>query len=322
MGRFILVRLLQMIPLVFGVTLLTFAIINLVPGSPLADLEFNPRARPEDRERIAENLGLNKPMHERYVTWVGNVLQGDLGLSLQNFIPVRDRIFAVMPNTLLLTLSSTIFALAISIPLGIYSAVKRNSIFDNFTTIGSMAAFAMPSFWLAFLLLLLFGVKIREWGLPGLPISGAYDLRGGGGFWDRAEHLILPTISLGLVQLAGWTRYIRGSMLEVIRLDFIRTAESKGLRNRAVLFGHAFRNALLPLVTLVGLSLPDLFGGAFVVETIFAWNGMGRLAVNAAQQNDYTLVMGITLMFAVLVLISNLIADVLYAILDPRIRFG
>jgi len=322
MGRFILVRLLQMIPLIFGITLLTFAIINLVPGSPLADLEFNPRARPEDRERIAENLGLNEPMHERYITWVGNLVQGDLGLSLQNFVPVRDRIFAVMPNTLLLTLCSTIFALVISIPLGIYSAVRRNSIFDNFTTVGSMAAFAMPSFWLAFLLLLLFGVKIREWGLPGLPTSGTYDLRGGGGFWDRAEHLILPTISLGLVQLAGWTRYIRGSMLEVIRLDYIRTAESKGLRNRAVLFGHAFRNALLPLVTLVGLSLPDLFGGAFVVETIFAWNGMGRLAVDAARQNDYTLVMGLTLMFAVLTLVSNLIADVMYAVLDPRIRFG
>jgi peptide/nickel transport system permease protein len=322
MGRFILFRLLQMIPLIFGVTLLTFAIINLVPGSPIADLEFNPRARPEDRARIAENLGLNEPMHERYVTWLSNLLRGDLGLSLQNFIPVRDRIFEVMPNTLLLTLSSTVFALVISIPLGIYSAVKRNSILDNFTTIGSMAAYAMPSFWLAFLLLLLFGVKAREWGLPGLPTSGSYDLRGGGGFWDRAEHLILPTVSLGLVQLAGWTRYIRGSMLEVVRLDYIRTAEAKGLRNRAVLFGHAFRNALLPLVTLVGLSLPDLFGGAFIVETIFAWNGMGRLAVDAARQNDYTLVMGLTLMFAVLVLISNLIADVMYAVLDPRIRYG
>lgn len=322
MGRFILVRILQMIPLVFGVTLLTFAIINLVPGSPIADLEFNPRARPEDRERISENLGLNEPMHERYVIWASNVVQGDLGLSLQNFIPVRDRIFDVMPNTLILTLSSTIFALAISIPAGIYSAVKRNSIFDNFTTIFSMAAFAMPSFWLAFLLLILFGVKFREWGLYGMPTSGVYDLRGGGGFFDRFEHLILPTLALGLVQLAAWTRYIRGSMLEVIRLDYIRTAEAKGLRNRAVLFGHAFRNALLPLVTLVGLSLPDLFGGAFIVETIFAWNGMGRLAVDAARQNDYTLVMGLTLMFAVLTLVSNLIADVLYAVMDPRIRYG
>lgn len=322
MGRFILVRLLQMIPLVFGITLLTFAIINLVPGSPVADLEFNPRVRPEDRERIAENLGLNEPMHERYLIWVGNVLQGDLGLSLQNYIPVRDRIFEVMPNTLLLTVSATIFALVISIPAGIYSAVRRNSLFDNSTTIFSMAAFAMPSFWLAFLLLILFAVKFREWGLPGFPTSGVYDLRGGGGVLDRVEHLVLPTVALGLVQLAGWTRYIRGSMLEVIRLDYIRTAEAKGLRDRAVLFGHAFRNALLPLVTLVGLSLPELFGGAFIVETIFAWNGMGRLAVDAARQNDYTMVMGLTLMFAVLTLVSNLVADVLYAVLDPRIRYS
>jgi peptide/nickel transport system permease protein len=212
--------------------------------------------------------------------------------------------------------------LVISIPLGIYSAVKRNSWFDNAVTVGSVAAFAVPSFWLAFLLIILFAVKFQQWGLPSLPVTGMYDARGGGGLLDRLEHLILPTIALGLVQLAAWTRYIRGSMLEVIRQDFIRTASAKGLKERAILYGHAFRNALLPLVTLVGLSLPDLFGGAFIIEKIFAWNGMGRLTVDAAQQNDYTLIMGTTMMFAVLVLVSNLIADVFYAVLDPRIRYG
>lgn len=322
MGRLILSRLVQMVPLLFGITFLTFAIVNFVPGSPLSDLEFNPKSRPEDRERIANNLGLNEPVYERYFTWLGNLLQGDLGISLINFTPVRDRILNVMPNTLLLTTASTFFALAVSIPLGVYSAVKRNSIFDNLTTILSMAAYAIPSFWLAFLLLLLFGVKFREWGLPPLPTAGTYDLRGGGDLIDRAQHLILPAVSLGLVQLAGWTRYIRGSMLEVIRLDYVRTAEAKGLRNRAVIYGHAFRNALLPLVTLVGLSLPDLFGGAFVVETIFAWNGMGRLAFNAAVQNDYTLLMGTILLFSILTLLANLLADIAYAVLDPRIRYG
>jgi peptide/nickel transport system permease protein len=322
MGRFVLGRLIQMVPLVLGITILTFAIINLVPGSPVADLEFNPRVRQADRDRITENLGLNEPMHVRYFIWLGNVLQGDLGLSLKNFVPVRDLILDVLPNTLLLTVSSTLFALVISIPLGVYSAVKRNSIFDQAVTVGSMAAFAMPSFWLAFLLLLLFAVKFREWGLPPLPTGGAYDLRGGGDLVDRLQHLILPTVSLGLVQLAGWTRYIRGSMLEVIRLDYIRTAEAKGLKNRVVLYRHAFRNAILPLVTLVGLSLPDLFGGAFIVESVFAWNGMGRLAIDAARDSDYTVVMGVTLMFAVLTLVGNLVADVTYAIVDPRIKYS
>ncbi len=322
MGRFIIARLLQMIPLLLGVSFLTFGIINLVPGSPIADLEFNPRARPQDIERIQESLGLNNPWYERYFIWLGNVLQGDLGISMVNYTPVWDRMVAVLPNTLLLTVSATIFALVIAIPLGVYSAVRRNSWFDNSVTIGSVAAFAMPSFWLAFLLLLLFASKFREWGLPALPSTGMYDRRGGGDLIDRFQHLILPCISLGLVQLASWTRYIRGSMLEVIRQDYVRTAQAKGLRDRVVLYGHAFRNAILPLVTLVGLSLPDLFGGAFIVETIFAWNGMGRLAVQAAQTNDYTLVMGTVIFFAALTMIGNLLADVLYGLLDPRIRFN
>jgi peptide/nickel transport system permease protein len=323
MGRFILSRLLQMIPLLLGISFLVFAIVNLVPGSPMDDLEFNPKVKPADQEQIKENLGLNDPWYTRYFIWLSDAVQGDLGRSLVNATPVLDRIKTVMPNTLILTISATIFALVISIPLGIYSAVKRNSWFDNSVTIGTVAAFAMPSFWLAFLLIILFAVRFQQWGLPSLPVTGMYDHRsGGGGFFDRIEHLILPTIALGLAQLAAWTRYIRGSMLEVIRQDYVRTAQAKGLKSRGILYGHAFRNALLPLVTLVGLSLPDLFGGAFIVEVIFAWNGMGRLIVDGARQNDYTVIMGTTMMLAVLVLLSNLLADVLYAVLDPRIRYS
>ncbi|MCC6314397.1 MAG: ABC transporter permease [Thermomicrobiales bacterium] len=321
MGRFILHRLIQMIPLVIGITFLTFAIVNLVPGSPVDRIAFNPRARPEDVARIKENLGLDRPWPERYANWLGDLLHGDLGLSLINYTPVRDRILGVLPNTLVLTTTSLVLALVISVPVGLQAAVRRNSVFDYAVNVITTVLFAMPTFWFGLLLILLFAVKFNEWGLPSLPVGGIYNLRGDTGFLDRVQHLILPAIALAGVQLAAWTRYIRSSTLEVIRLDYIRTAEAKGLRDRTVLYGHAFRNALLPLVTLVGLTLPELFGGALLIETIFAWNGIGRLAYDAALSSDYTLIMGTVLMFSVLTLLANLLADVAYALLDPRIRY-
>jgi len=321
MVTFILRRLVQMVPLLIGITFLTYALVNLIPGSPVSRYEFNPRARPEDVARIKENLGLDEPWHVRYFHWLGDAVQGDLGLSLINYTPVTDRILAVLPNTLLLTVSSLIFAIGLAIPVGMYAAVKRNSVFDYVTNILTTILFAMPTFWLGLLMIILFAVKFFEWGLPALPVGGTKNLRGDSGIGDRLQHLILPSIALGAVQLASWTRYIRASVLEVIRLDFVRTAEAKGLKERAVLFRHAFRNALLPLVTLIGLTLPDLFGGALVIEQIFAWNGIGRLTFDAAQNSDYTLIMGTVLMFSVLVLVGNLLADLAYAFLDPRIRY-
>jgi peptide/nickel transport system permease protein len=320
MSRYILRRLIQVIPLLFGITFLTYAIVNAA-GDPLAEIELNPRMSAEDVKQIQENLGLNDPWYTRYFIWVGNVLQGDLGLSLINSTPVRDRILNVLPNTLLLTGTAFAIALLVAIPLGVYSAVRRNSLFDNATTIGSVAVFAVPTFWLGLLLIILFSVKFREWGLPYLPVGGMRELRGESGLLDRIQHLILPAMTLALVQVAIWTRYIRSSMLEVIRQDFVRTAEAKGLREKVVIFRHAFRNALLPLVTLLGLSVPDLLAGSIFVEQIFAWNGMGRLTIDAVNDSDYTLIMGITLMFAFLTIIGNLLADVFYAVLDPRIRY-
>jgi len=179
----------------------------------------------------------------------------------------------------------------------------------------------LAAFWLALLLILLFATQFPAWGLPGLPVNGMRDLRGDSGLFDRLEHMVLPVASLALVQIAGWTRFIRSSMLETIRQDFVRTAYAKGLPRRIVLYVHAFRNALLPLVTLVGLAIPELFGGAYLIEQIFAWNGAGRLTFQAAQSNDYPLIMGATLMFAVLTMVGNLLADILYAVLDPRIRY-
>jgi peptide/nickel transport system permease protein len=178
----------------------------------------------------------------------------------------------------------------------------------------------MPTFWLALLLVILFSIRFKEWGLPSLPVGGMTDPRGDGGFGDRVVHLILPCLSLALLQIGSWSAYIRSSMLETLQQDYVRTARAKGLGQKAVLYVHAFRNAFLPLVTLVGLSLPDLFGGAVIIESIFAWNGIGRLTIEAVNRRDYTLIMGTTLMFAVLTLVANLLADVMYAILDPRIR--
>ncbi len=321
MFQFISRRLLQMIPLLVGITFIVYALVNLVPGSPMDQYAFNPRTRPEDVARIRENLGLDEPWHTRYFQWLGDAVQGDLGLSLINYTPVTDRILGVLPNTLLLTGSALLFALVIAIPLGLYAAVKRNSPFDYIVNLVTTVLFAVPTFWLGLMLIIVFAVKFNDWGLPSLPVAGTQSLRGDSGLLDRIQHLILPAVALGAVQLAGWSRYIRSQVLEVIRLDFVRTAEAKGLRERVVLFRHAFRNALLPLVTLVGLTLPELFGGALLIEQIFAWNGVGRLAFDAALSSDYTLIMGTVLMFSILTLVANLLSDVAYALLDPRIRY-
>jgi peptide/nickel transport system permease protein len=320
MTAFIIQRLLISIPLLLGITFVTFVIVN-AQGNPVADLQRNPRFRPADIERIRENLGLNEPLTVRYFKWVSNLARGDLGISLSNATPVKDRILAVLPNTVLLAGVSLLVSLLLSIPLGVYSATKRGSWFDNSVTVVSVAAFAMPSFWLALLLILLFASQFREWGLPSLPVSGMYNVRGGGGFLDRVEHLIMPVVALSIGDLAVWTRYIRSQMLEVIQQDYVRTARAKGLAANAVVYGHALRNALLPLVTLVTLSLPGIVGGAFIVETVFAWPGLGRLTVEAARKSDYTLILGTVLMISFLTLLANLLADIVYAALDPRIRY-
>jgi peptide/nickel transport system permease protein len=321
MAAYIVRRLLLMIPLLLGVTFITFALVNLLPGSPISDLALNPRLRPADVERIERTLGLDRPWPARYVTWLGNLVRGDLGVSLFNATPVRDRILAVMPNTLLLTASALALALALSVPLGIYAAARQDTWFDRVAQVGSVAAFVTPSVWLGLLLVIVFSLKFREWGLPALPTGGMRDLRGDGGLLDRVEHLILPAVSLALAQIGFWASYVRSTMLEVLRQDYVRTARAKGLRDRAVLYRHAARNAIFPLVTLVGLALPSLFGGAVLVESIFAWNGVGLLTIQAVTQRDYTLVMGTTLMLAFLTMVANLIADIVYAVIDPRIRY-
>lgn len=311
-----------MIPLVLGITVITFALANLVPGSPVADLEFSPGTRPEDVQRIRQNLGLDQPVHIRYVQWLSNIARGDLGVSLRTFRPVRDSIFDRLPNTLLLTGSALVVSLAFSIPVGVYAAMRRNSWFDQFSTVAAVAGVAVPNFWLGLLMILLFSVLFREWGLPALPSGGAVT-RGaeGGGVVDRMVHLIMPVIVLAFVQTAAWTRYLRSQMIEVLRQDYMRSAEAKGLRERIVIARHGLRNAVLPLVTLMALDIPSLFSGALVVEVVFSYPGLGRFIFDATTQRDYTVVMGVVLFISVLTILANLLADIVYGLLDPRIRY-
>lgn len=320
MTRYIVRRLLGLIPLLIGISFLVFALMNMVPGSPTSQFEFNPSIKPADIERIKEHLGLNDPWYQRYFIWLGNALRGDLGISFLNAQSVWDTISSAMPNTLALSIPSIFIAILFSIPVGVLGAIKRNSLFDRVTTIFATIFYSTPTIWLGMMLIIIFGVQFQKWGLPYLPVAGTHNLRGGGDFWDRVVHLILPVATLSLVSLAGWTRYVRAQMLETINQDFVRTANAKGLTYRRVIMGHTFKNAMLPLVTLVGLSIPDIFGGSLIVENVFGYRGMGQVTVFSLQNSDYSVAMACVMFYAILTVFGNLIADVLYGVLDPRVR--
>lgn len=321
MTRYLVRRLLGMIPLLLGISFLVFALLNLVPGSPTDQFEFNPNIKPADLERIRQNLGLDAPWYQRYFIWLGDALRGDLGISFRNYVPVTTTLKSVLPNTLVLSLSALLISIAFAIPVGVLAAVKRNSVFDRVTNIFATAFYSMPSIWLGMLLIILFAVKFQQWGLPSMPVSGVMDLRGGGDLWDRFVHLVMPAMTLALVSLAGWTRYIRSQMLEVIRQDYMRTADAKGLTKSVAIYRHAFKNAVLPLVTLVGLDIPSLFGGALIVENVFGYRGVGQVLIESLRSNDYSVAMACVMMLAFLTVIGNLIADILYGVLDPRVRY-
>jgi len=301
MRKFIVKRLLQLTPLLIGVSLISFFVMHLAPGDPTA-LFTDPNIDPADLARIRANWGLDKPVIVQYFYWLGNVLRGDFGTSYMTGRPVLTEILERLPATLLLMATTYFFTILIAIPLGVFSAVKKNKWQDNLITVLSFAGMATPTFWLGLMLMLLFAVKL-DW----LPALG---------------NLTLPVITMVIGSLAGLTRYQRAAMLEVLNQDYIRTARAKGLPERVVIFKHALRNALIPIVTILGLSLPSLFGGAFIIETIFAWPGMGRLGVSAIFQRNYPLIMGIVMFSAVLIILANLLADIGYAIVDPRIRYG
>ncbi len=315
-------RLLMMIPLLLGITLISFVVIHLAPGEP-TDLQtqMNPQAGSDLQERLRVQYGLDQPLYVQYFNWLSRLVQLDFGESFAtDRRPVFDKVIERLPITILLNVLSILLILVVSIPLGIISAVRRNSAFDRSTTLLVFAGFAMPSFWLALLLMDWLGVRLGVLPISGLKSLGYEYLSFGGQILDRISHLVLPVFISAIGGLAGFSRYMRSNMLEVVRQDYILTARAKGLSERVVIYKHALRNALLPVITILGLSVPGLIGGSVIFETIFAIPGMGKLFYDAVMMRDYPLIMGILVMGAVLTLFGNLLADISYALADPRIR--
>jgi peptide/nickel transport system permease protein len=313
-------RILWAVPLVWGLCTVTFFIIHLAPGDPLA-LYANPEISPEAVELIRKNYGLDQPVHLQYFKWLWSFLKGDFGVSFSAFRPVKDILLETIPNTLQLTFLALLFDFLIGIFLGTISAIKRNSLTDYGLTLGSLCVYSIPSFWLGLMLILIFSYLLG-W----LPASQMQSLHAGGfGFvrtvGDRLLHLVMPVFVLGIAAAAGTARYMRASMLEVLNQDYIRTARAKGLSEAAVILRHAMKNALIPVVTLMGLYLPFLLGGSVVVEYIFGWPGMGRLSVSAIFSRDYPVILATNFIYACLVVLGNLLSDILYAVIDPRISY-
>ncbi|HEX2203565.1 MAG TPA: ABC transporter permease [Longimicrobium sp.] len=325
MISYLLRRILGAIPLLLGILTIIFFIIHLAPGDPMARF-FNPNVSPEVIEQMRRNLGLDQPIHVQYVKWLWSFIRGDFGYSFGQMRPINEILPEVLWNTIQLTMISMVVIFAVGMLIGIVQAVRQYSIADNVLTFLALFFYSMPSFWFALMLILLFSLKANQAGWPiQFPASGmtsvGYEFLGTGAkITDRIMHLALPAIALGIGSAAGVARYMRGSMLEVIHQDFIRTARAKGLSERTVVFKHALRNALIPIITLLGLYLPFLLSGAVLVETIFGWPGMGRAIVDAILQRDYPMVMATSFVIAALVVAGNLLSDVLYAVVDPRIR--
>ena len=327
MTLFLLRRLFQAVPLILGIATLVFFLLSLAPGDAVSFL-VSPNITPEALEQIRRNMGLDQPVHIRYLRWMGSMLTGDFGISLSRNEPVLDIILEILPNTLVLSLAAIVVAFAGGILIGVFQAVRQNRFADSALSVVGLFFYSMPSFWLALMLILVFSLGARNlWGWPiWFPASGMTSVEypfmsPGEQLRDRLAHLVLPALSLALVLAAGVARYMRASMLEVIRQDYVRTARSKGLSEFRVIARHALPNGLIPIVTLLGLYLPTFFSGAVLIETVFAWPGMGRLVVDAIFQRDYPVVMAGTFIFAVMVVAGNLIADMLYALVDPRIRY-
>lgn len=314
-------RLLLMIPIIFGITLITFTVIHLAPGNPVeVQTEMSLKASAQARENLKKLYGLDKPLHIQYFDWLKRFAKLDFGKSFVDGRKVIDKIIERIPITLTINILSLILIFIIALPIGILSATRQYSIFDKLSTIFVFIGFSTPTFWLALLLMILFGVNM---GL--LPISGiqSIDVSEMGHFdrlLDWIKHLILPVGISAFGGIAGLSRYSRSSMLEVIRQDYIRTAKAKGLQEKKVIFRHAFRNALMPIVTILGLSVPGLIGGGVIFETIFAIPGMGQLFYSSTMSRDYPTIMGILVIGAILTLFGNLIADISYAFVDPRVR--
>jgi len=332
MGKYIFSRLLETIPVIFGVSLLVFMLIHFIPGDPATAI-LGERATPETVERLREQLGLNRPLPEQYLTWIANLLQGDMGNTVRGNIPVADEIRGRFPATIELSLSAIILATLIGVPVGILSAVRRNSLLDTLTMFVALLGVSIPIFVLGLLLIFFVGVQLDALPFVGRIASGIPYERITGlitidslltGNWAALQsalaHLVLPAITLMTIPLAIIARITRSAMLEVLNQDYIRTARAKGIAERKVILSHALRNALLPVVTVVGLQLGTLLSGAVLTETIFSWPGIGKWLFDSIVARDYPIIQAVTLLIALIYVFANLIVDVLYTFIDPRVR--
>ncbi len=310
-----------MIPILFGITLLSFGVMRLAPGGPAeAQMEFSSRASAEARERLRKLYGADQPFYKQYATWLKKFVTLDFGTAFADGREVKDKILERLPITLTINALSLTLILLIAIPIGIMSATRQYSLLDRFTTIFVFVGFSTPSFWLALLLIYVLGV---QYGV--LPISGLHSLDTTGLSWwgrqmDAARHLVLPVFVSAFGGLAGYSRFMRNSMLEVLRQDYIRTARAKGLPEQKVIYKHALRNAIMSVITILGLALPGLIGGSAIMEQVFGIPGMGQLMFQAVFSRDYNVAMGILVPAAFLTMLGNFLADISYALTDPRVR--
>lgn len=315
-------RVLQMIPLFIGVALVTFLILSLV-GDPFAQMLVNPRIRPADVARLKHQWGFDLPIYLRFFKWFWSMLTGNWGLSIfAGGRPVIELVSHAIGWTLKFSIGAFILGFVVAIPIGIYSALRQYTIFDYIFTGFSFFGMSMPTFWFGFILLMIFGLRLHWLPIGGVMTPGMesapFFLR----LLDQAKYFILPVVVLSFFGMGSWMRYTRSSMLEVVHQDYLRTARAKGLPERTVIVKHALRNALIPIITLLGLALPGLISGAMITETVFAIPGMGRLTLNAMMNNDFPLAMACLLILSYLLIIGNLVADLLYAVVDPRIRYS
>jgi peptide/nickel transport system permease protein len=319
MGRYILRRLLLMVPSLLGISLVLFSVLALAPGDPFEDLAANPNVPAAVRDALRAQFGLDDPVWQRYLHWLASMAQGHWGFSFVSRIDVDQLILQRLPVTIAVIGASQVLALLVALPVGILAAVKPYSWFDRIASTLAFVGFSLPTFFTGVLFILLFSIRLG-W----LPFVFRADIPGSGWpwLWAHVKQSIMPVMVLGLFQGASWMRYVRSSVLDVIRLDYVTTARSKGLAERDVIRRHVVRNALIPVVTLVALQLPAVFGGAIVTEQIFRIPGIGSLLIDAILRNDTPVIMAVTFVFAALVVFFNLIADLLYAWLDPRITYG
>jgi len=318
MKQFIIRRLLQSIPTIIGASILIFLIFALAPGDYIT-AQGNPNLTEERAAELRAIYGLDKPLHERYFVWMGNLLRGELGDSLYFKQPVPDVLKTFIWNSFIIAIAVLVLQWTIAAVVGIFAAIKQYSIYDSVVTLLVFLAMSLPSFFIGLLFLKFFAVDYRIFPLGGMITTGS-NYTGFAYVWDVMKHMALPVTVLTLLSVGGLTRYFRTNMLEVIKQDYVRTARAKGLKERVVIFKHALRNALLPLITLFALELPMLFSGAIITERIFNWPGMGKVALEGIFQRDYPLLLGFLMLLAVLTVIANILADVLYGAADPRIR--